>query len=115
MWPKNSLEIAATLRYEYQATQVISRSETAGLRQVGPPGLVLVLIGERDDNGALTASRWMVTATYRTEQELSRNGLLVADVATGVPTLTPTLTPTPAARLNGRDQTSAQISHELKS
>ncbi len=94
------LNTGATLRYEYQATQVISRSETAGLRQMGPPGLELVLIGERDADGALTASRWIVTAAYHTEQELSRDGLLVADIATGVPTLTPTPTTTPAARLN---------------
>src|SRR5690606_33775163 len=41
------------------------------------PGLVLLLIGETDDDGLPTATRTLVTATYPPEQELSRDGQII--------------------------------------
>ena len=54
----------------------VRRSDTSIFRQVSP-GLVLLLIGETDDDGLPTATRTLVTATYPPEQELSRGGELV--------------------------------------
>jgi hypothetical protein len=93
------LNTGASLRYDYDTTQTISRSDTSQLRQVGPPGLQLVSIGERDDDGAPTAPRILVTGSYAAEQELSREGMLLPET-TEVATVTPTLTPTPAARID---------------
>ena len=45
----------------------------AFFRQVGS-GLVLLLIGETDDDGLPTGTRSLVTASYPPEQELSRSG-----------------------------------------
>jgi hypothetical protein len=73
-------------------------------RQV-EPGLVLVLIGERDSRGAPTATRLLILATYPPEQELSRDNVLASDQVdlpvnpvTPTPPM-PTVTPIPARDL----------------
>lgn len=71
-----TMNTGAILRYEFAARTEVRRSDTRIFRQVGP-GLVLLLIGETDDEGLPTATRTLVTATYPPEQELSRGGELV--------------------------------------
>ena len=71
-----TMNTGAILRYEFAAKTDVRRSDTSIFRQVGP-GLVLLLIGETDDDGLPTATRTLVTATYPPEQELSRGGELV--------------------------------------
>ena len=71
-----TMNTGAILRYEFAAKTEVRRSDTSIFRQVGP-GLVLLLIGETDDEGLPTATRTLVTATYPPEQELSRGGELV--------------------------------------
>ncbi|MBZ0292590.1 MAG: hypothetical protein K8L99_08470, partial [Anaerolineae bacterium] len=71
-----TMNTGAILRYEFAAKTEVRRSDTRIFRQVGP-GLVLLLIGETDDDGLPTATRTLVTATYPPEQELSRGGELV--------------------------------------
>jgi hypothetical protein len=71
-----TMNTGAILRYEFAAKTEVRRSDTSIFRQVGP-GLVLLLIGETDDDGLPTATRTLVTATYPPEQELSRGGELV--------------------------------------
>src|SRR5690606_32470245 len=67
-------------------------------RQISP-GVVLLLLGEPDEEGLPTATRTMVTAWYPPEQELSRSGELLGALALATPHVTPTapptLTPTP--------------------
>ena len=86
------MNTGAALRFTFDSRLEVSRSDTGIFRQVGP-GLVLVLIGERDADGALTATRTVITATYATDQELAPDGALVG----ALPTLEPTLTPTASA------------------
>jgi hypothetical protein len=57
------MNTGAALRFTFEQHLTVSRSDTGIFRQVGP-GLVLVLIGERDANNALTATRIVITATY---------------------------------------------------
>ena len=71
-----TMNTGAILRYEFAAKSEVRRSDTRIFRQVGP-GLVLLLMGETDDEGLPTATRTLVTATYPPEQELSRGGELV--------------------------------------
>jgi hypothetical protein len=71
-----TMNTGAILRYEFAAKTEVRRSDTRIFRQVGP-GLVLLLIGETDEDGLPTATRTLVTATYPPEQELSRGGELV--------------------------------------
>ncbi|MAS35349.1 MAG: hypothetical protein CL610_15165 [Anaerolineaceae bacterium] len=71
-----TMNTGAILRYEFAAKTEVRRSDTSIFRQVGP-GLVLLLIGETDEDGLPTATRTLVTATYPPEQELSRGGELV--------------------------------------
>lgn len=71
-----TMNTGAILRYEFAAKTDVRRSDTSIFRQVGP-GLVLLLIGETDDDGLPTATRTLVTATYPPDQELSRGGELV--------------------------------------
>jgi hypothetical protein len=89
------MNTGAGLRYEFASTLQILRSDTSVLRQIGP-GLVLILIGERDAEGALTARRQVVTAAYIADQELSRDGTLMQGMADTLPTSTPLPSPTPA-------------------
>jgi hypothetical protein len=70
-----TMNTGAILRYEFAAKTEVRRSDTSIFRQVGP-GLVLLLIGETDEDGLPTATRTLVTATYPPEQELSRGGEL---------------------------------------
>jgi hypothetical protein len=73
------LNTGAVQRFEFASKTLVSRSDTSAFRQV-EPGLVLVLIGERDNRGAPTASRLLVLATYPPEQELSRDNVLASDL-----------------------------------
>ncbi|NLF75314.1 MAG: hypothetical protein GX573_06415 [Chloroflexi bacterium] len=98
------LNTGAVQQFEFASKTEVSRSDTSAFRQI-EPGLVLVLIGERDARGAPTATRLLVLATYPPEQELSRDDVLVADLldlpvidATPTP-LPPTATPYPARDL----------------
>ncbi len=98
------LNTGAVQQFEFASKTQVSRSDTSAFRQI-EPGLVLVLIGERDERGAPTASRLLVLATYPPEQELSRGDVLAADlvdlpVVEVTPTLPmPTATPFPARDL----------------
>src|SRR5690606_10976943 len=71
-----TMNTGAVLRFEFDDRREDRRSETSIFRQVSP-GLVLLLIGETDDDGLPTATRPLVTATYPPEQELSRDGQII--------------------------------------
>lgn len=90
------MNTGATLRFAFASKTEVVRSETGIFRQV-EPGLVLVLIGERGLDGMPTATRIVVTATYSTEQELSRTGAL-NEAGSLLPTPEATATPTPTVR-----------------
>jgi hypothetical protein len=98
------MNTGAVLQFQFASQTQVSRSDTSAFRQV-EPGLVLVLIGERDARGAPTATRLLVLATYPPEQELSRDDVLASDlvdlpVMPVTPTpATPTATPIPARDL----------------
>jgi hypothetical protein len=89
------MNTGATLRFTFASKTEVARSDTGIFRQV-EPGLVLVLVGERDVDGMPTAARIVVTATYPTEQELSRTGAL-NEAGSVLPTPEATATPTPSA------------------
>ncbi len=98
------LNTGAVQQFEFASQTQVSRSDTSAFRQI-EPGLVLVLIGERDSHGAPTASRLLVLANYPPEQELSRGDVLAADLidlpvvdVTPTPPM-PTATPFPARDL----------------
>jgi hypothetical protein len=93
------MNTGALLRYDFVSTAQVTRSDTSVLRQVGP-GLVLILIGERDVDNQLTATRMLVTAAYAADQELSREGVLMNTIAQSMPTSTPTAMPTPVDRID---------------
>ncbi|MCK6579763.1 MAG: hypothetical protein L6Q98_16850 [Anaerolineae bacterium] len=71
-----TMNTGAVLRFEFDDRREVRRSETSIFRQVSP-GLVLLLIGQTDDDGLPTATRTLVTATYPPEQELSRDGQII--------------------------------------
>jgi len=73
------LNTGAVQQFRFASKTLVSRSDTSAFRQV-EPGLVLVLIGERDERGAPTATRPLVLATYPPEQELSRDNVLASDL-----------------------------------
>ena len=98
------LNTGAVQQFQFASRIEVSRSDTSAFRQV-EPGLVLVLIGERDHRGAPTATRLLVLATYPPEQELSRDNVLASDLidlpvipVTPTPPM-PTATPIPARDL----------------
>jgi len=98
------LNTGAVQQFQFASRLEISRSDTSAFRQV-EPGLVLVLIGERDNRGAPTATRLLILATYPPEQELSRGNVLASDLidlpvipVTPTPPM-PTATPIPARDL----------------
>src|SRR5258708_8331026 len=92
------------LRFTFEQRLQVSPSATGIFRQ-GGPGLVLALIGEHGLDGAPTATRIVITATYAPDQELARDGAL-----TGLlPTLAPTLTPTPMPTLAPLSQLDVQV------
>jgi hypothetical protein len=98
------MNTGATLRFAFASKTEVVRSDTGIFRQV-EPGLVLALVGERGLDGMPTASRIVITATYPTEQELSRTGALneagsVLPMPEATATLTPTTTPVPFERLD---------------
>ncbi|GIK64268.1 MAG: hypothetical protein BroJett018_20620 [Chloroflexota bacterium] len=97
------LNTGAVIEYRFEHKTEVRRSDTAAFRQIAP-GLVLVLIGELDDEGAPTATRLLVVGRYEAEQELTREGFLSTDVERNVPIATPTpifptATPLPARDL----------------
>ena len=59
------------LRYNYTTVKTVGRTETTIFRQTHP-GLVLVLIGQEDDNGRPTNERLVIEAEYDLSQELDR-------------------------------------------
>jgi hypothetical protein len=71
-----TMNTGAELRFVFDDKRQVRRSETGIFRQVSP-GLALLLIGERDNEGNPTAARTLVTAIYPPEQELSRDGLVL--------------------------------------
>jgi len=98
------LNTGAVQQFQFASRLEVSRSDTSAFRQV-EPGLVLVLIGERDNRGAPTATRLLILATYPPEQELSRGNVLASDLidlpvipVTPTPPM-PTATPIPARDL----------------
>ncbi|MGQ9851637.1 MAG: hypothetical protein ACUVSU_16470 [Aggregatilineaceae bacterium] len=98
------LNTGAVQQFQFANKTLVSRSDTGAFRQI-EPGLVLVLIGQRDERGAPTATRPLVLATYPPEQELSRGDVLASDLialpvipVTPTPPL-PTATPFPARDL----------------
>ncbi len=98
------LNTGSVQQFEFASQTEVSRSDTSAFRQI-EPGLVLVLIGERDNRGAPTAARLLVLATYPPEQELSRDSVLASDLidlpvspVTPTPAM-PTATPIPARDL----------------
>src|SRR5258708_10952632 len=98
------MNTGAALRFTFEQRLVGSRSDTGIFRQVGP-GLVLALIGEHGLDGAPTATRIVITATYAPDQELARDGPL-----TGLlPTLAPKRTPTPMPTLAPLSQLDVQV------
>jgi len=88
------------LRFNFVSKQSILRSNTQALRQ-SAPGLVLLLIGELDDNGLETATRLQIVAAYSPDQEMAADGSLAFAplIAPTVIPPTPTLSPTPYERL----------------
>jgi len=98
------LNTGAVQQFQFASRLEVSRSDTGAFRQI-EPGLVLVLIGERDERGAPTATRSLVLATYPPEQELSRGEVLATELidlpmvdVTPTPPM-PTATPFPARDL----------------
>jgi hypothetical protein len=83
-------------RFAFESQEVVSRSDTEMFRQ-NAPGLVLVLIGERnEETGEPTVNRMVVVARYAAEGELASGmvtGVELPQVAT--PTLTPAATLAP--------------------
>ncbi|MEL6307607.1 MAG: hypothetical protein AAFQ52_05660, partial [Chloroflexota bacterium] len=71
-----TMNTGAMLRFAFAARSQVRRSDTDIFRQVSP-GLVLLMIGERDEDGLPTATRTLITAIYPPEQELGRDGELV--------------------------------------
>jgi len=76
-----TLNTGAILRYRFEGRRAVRRSETEIFRQVSP-GLVLLLIGETDEDGLPTATRRLITAVYPPDQELSRDGLVLGSNVT---------------------------------
>ncbi len=97
------LNTGAVIEYRFDQRREVRRSDTAAFRQISP-GLVLVLIGELNEEGAPTATRSLVVARYEPEQELTREGFLstdverIAPIASATPII-PTVTPLPARDL----------------
>jgi hypothetical protein len=97
------LNTGAVIEYRFERMTEVRRSDTAAFRQISP-GLVLVLMGELDNEGAPTAIRSLVIARYEADQELIREGFLSTDVEQLIPAATatpliPTATPLPARDL----------------
>ncbi len=87
------MNTGAILTFTYEDRREVRRSDTGIFRQVNP-GLVLLLLGETDEEGLPTGTRRLVTAAYPVEQELGRSGELIGALAQPVAAVTPTLPPT---------------------
>ena len=87
-----TMNTGAMLRFDFAARSQVRRSDTDIFRQVSP-GLVLLLIGERDEEGLPTATRTLITATYPPDQELGRDGELVGLTLPDLPPIAATATP----------------------
>jgi hypothetical protein len=96
------LNTGAVTEYRFERKTKVRRSDTAAFRQISP-GLVLVLIGELDSDGAPTATRSLVLARYEAEQELTRAGFLSTDIERTAPLATPTPMIPTATPLPARD------------
>jgi len=94
------MNTGSILTFAFEDKREVRRSDTGIFRQVNP-GLVLLLLGETDNEGLPTGTRTLVTAAYPVEQELGRMGELIgaptqpliAVTATALPTATPTAIP----------------------
>src|SRR5262249_20932305 len=79
----------------FESRSIVNRSDTTAFRQIGP-GLVLVLIGERNlETNEPTSNRVVITAKYAADAELSENNVVTGLDLPNVDTPTPTVTPTP--------------------
>ena len=87
------MNTGAILTFAFEDKREVRRSDTGIFRQVNP-GLVLLLLGETDEEGLPTATRTLVTAAYPVEQELGRMGELIGALAQPVIAVTPTAMPT---------------------
>jgi hypothetical protein len=87
------MNTGAILTFAFEDKREVRRSDTGIFRQVNP-GLVLLLLGETDEEGLPTATRTLVTAVYPIEQELGRAGELIGALAVPVVAVTPTPLPT---------------------
>ncbi len=87
------MNTGAILTFAFEDKRDVRRSDTGIFRQVNP-GLVLLLLGETDEEGLPTATRTLVTAAYPVEQELGRMGELIGMLAQPVVAVTPTPLPT---------------------
>ncbi|MCK6580514.1 MAG: hypothetical protein L6Q98_20680 [Anaerolineae bacterium] len=87
------MNTGAILTFTFEDRRDVRRSDTGIFRQVNP-GLVLLLLGETDEEGLTTGTRTLVTAAYPVEQELGRSGELIGALAQSVAAVTPTSLPT---------------------
>lgn len=87
------MNTGAILTFAFEEKREVRRSDTGIFRQVNP-GLVLLLLGETDEEGLPTATRTLITAVYSVEQELGRMGELIGALAVPVVAVTPTPLPT---------------------
>jgi hypothetical protein len=93
------MNTGAAQRFQVTSRHVVNRSDTSWFRQVSP-GLILVLIGERDpESGEPTPDRVVVGANYLSDPVLSR-GMLSGIELPKVQPPTPTRTPTPIQRFD---------------
>lgn len=96
------LNTGAVIEYRFERKTEVRRSDTVAFRQISP-GLVLVLIGELDEEGAPTATRLLVVGRYEAAQELTREGFLSTDIEQATPIATPTPIIPTATPLPARD------------
>ena len=93
------MNTGAALRFAFASRQSVNRGDTRLFRQAAP-GLVLVLIGERDPQSKeSTPDRTLILANYGPEQELSSGAISGIQLPTAVMP-TPTLAPTPVQRID---------------
>jgi hypothetical protein len=87
------MNTGAILTFAFEDKREVRRSDTGIFRQVNP-GLVLLLLGQTDEEGLPTGTRTLVTGTYPVDQELGRMGELIGALAQPVVVVTPTPLPT---------------------
>src|SRR5258707_9732596 len=102
-------------RFTFESATTVNRSDTSSFQQIGP-GLVLVLIGERDAvTNEPTSNRIVVVAKYSADAELSGNTVISGLDLPQIDTPTPTLTPTPVLPNLGVDVISVETKPNLAS